>query len=133
MNIDLTSFRKALDSLDRGLLRAQQAPDDEELRDGAIQRFEYSYELAWKSLKRVLEAEAASPDEIDLLSFRDLIRFGAERGLIDSPEDWFVFREERNISSHPYDEAKAAEVYNTALLFAVKARQLLEKLESRKS
>jgi hypothetical protein len=64
MSIDLTSFRKALDSLDRGLAKARQAPEDEELRDGAIQRFEYSYELAWKSLKRMLEAEAASPEEI---------------------------------------------------------------------
>jgi nucleotidyltransferase substrate binding protein (TIGR01987 family) len=131
MSIDLTSFRKALDSLDRGLVRANSAPDDEELRDGAIQRFEYSYELAWKSLKRVLEAEAASPDEIDPLSFRDLIRLGVERGLLDDPAAWFAFREERNISSHTYDSDKAAKVYGAALEFAPLARKLLEVLEAR--
>jgi nucleotidyltransferase substrate binding protein (TIGR01987 family) len=131
MVIDLASFRKALDSLDRGLARAEAVPGDEELRDGAIQRFEHSYELAWKSLKRVLEAEAASPDEIDLLSFRDMIRLGAERGLIDDPAEWFAFREERNISSHTYDEAKAVEVYRSTLRFAPVARRLLEKLEAR--
>lgn len=129
--MDLGSFRKALNSLDRGLERAQSAPDDEELRDGAIQRFEYTYELAWKSLKRILELEAASPDAIDILSFRDLIRLGAERGFIEEPSEWFEFREERNISSHTYDEAKAAEVYTSALRFGPVARRLLEKLEAR--
>lgn len=133
MAINLTSFRRALDSLDRGLARAEAVPGDEELRDGAIQRFEYSYELAWKSLKRVLEAEAASPDELDLLSFRDLIRLGAERGLIDDPSEWFEFREGRNVSSRTYDAAKAAEVYSSTLKFAPAARRLLEKLEARVS
>jgi len=131
MTVDLSSFRKALDSLDRGLSRAECAPGDEELRDGAIQRFEYSYELAWKSLKRVLEAISASPEEIDGLSFRDMVRLGAEKGLIDEPAAWFGFREERNISSHTYDEAKAAEVYRTALAFAPEARELLRRLEAR--
>ena len=131
MMIDLSSFRKALDSLDRGLARAEAIPGEEELRDGAIQRFEYSYELAWKSLRRVLEAEAASPDELDLLSFRDLIRLGAERDLIDDPAAWFEFREERNISSHTYDAAKAAEVFSSSLRFAPAARRLLERLEAR--
>jgi hypothetical protein len=48
--IDISSFRKAIHSLERGLARAEMAPLDEELRDRAIQRFEYTYELAWKSL-----------------------------------------------------------------------------------
>lgn len=129
--IDLSSFRKAIHSLERGLARAEMAPLDEELRDGAIQRFEYTYELAWKSLKRILEMESASPDEIDVLSFRDLIRIGAERGYIDDPLEWFVFREERNISSHTYDEAKAVQVYASALKFKAAAMRLLEKLEAR--
>ncbi len=129
--IDLGSFRKALNNLERGLDRSEAAPDDEELRDGAIQRFEYTYELAWKSLKRVLELESASPDVIDMLSFRDLMRLGAERGFIDEPSEWFAFREERNISSHTYDEAKAAEVYASALRFRVAAKHLFEKLEAR--
>ena len=131
MLVDLTSFRKAIDSLDRGLARAEAAPDDEELRDGAIQLFEDTYELAWKSLKRVLETISASPDEIDFLSFRDLIRLGAEKGFLDDPSAWHGFREERNISSHTYDESKAAEVYRAALDFASEARALFVRLEAR--
>ncbi len=133
MLIDLTAFRNALGSLERGLARAEAAPEDEELRDGAIQRFEYTYELAWKSLKRVLEAEAASPDEVDPLSFKDLIRLGAERGLIDDPAEWFAFREERNTTAHTYNAAKAKKVYGSSLKFAPAARRLLAKLEARLS
>ena len=129
MAIDLASFRKALDSLDRAIVKATRAPEDEEYRDAVIQRFEYSYELSWKSLKRVLEAEAASPEEIDALSFKDLIRRGAESGMVDDPESWFAFREDRNITSHIYDEGKAAAVYSTALRFAPVARDLLARLE----
>jgi nucleotidyltransferase substrate binding protein (TIGR01987 family) len=131
MAIDLSAFRAALASLDRGLARAESDRGDEEVRDGVIQRFEYSYELAWKSLKRILEAEAASPAEVDGLSFRDLIRLGAEKGLVDDPTAWFGFREERNISSHTYDQAKAREVYAAVLEFAPAARRLLEKLAAR--
>lgn len=72
-----------------------------------------------------------SADEIDAMSFRDLIRSGAERGLIDDPAAWFAFREDRNISSHTYDESKAKEVYRAALAFAPIARELLSRLESR--
>lgn len=131
MQIDLGSFRKALDSLAKGLARSESNRNDELLRDGVIQRFEYSYELAWKSLKRVLEAEAASSEELDALPFRDLIRLGAEKGIIDSPEEWFSFREERNISSHTYDEAKAVAVYAMVKRFVPAARILLQRLEIR--
>jgi len=48
---------------------------------------------------------------IDMLSFRELIRLGAEKGFIETPSDWFLFREERNISSYTYDAAKVAEVF----------------------
>ena len=131
MAIDLGSFKKALDSLDKAIRRAKAAPDDEELRDAVIQRFEYSYELSWKSLKRVLESDAPTPEEIDSLSFKDLIRRGAEAGLVADPAEWFAFREGRNITSHTYDAGKAKAVFDTALKLAGAARTLLIKLESR--
>jgi nucleotidyltransferase substrate binding protein (TIGR01987 family) len=131
MRIDLSSFAKALASLDRGIARSQGSVGDEELRDAVIQRFEFSYELAWKSLRRVLVEEAPSPSELDGISFRDLIRLAAEKGLVDDPVQWFAFREERNLSSHTYDAGKAVEVYGSALSFAPVARELLRRLEAR--
>jgi len=133
MKLDLGSFSRALDALDRALARAQAAPDDEELRDACIQRFEFTFELAWKSLKRRLEMDWPNAQEIDAMSYRTLIRVGAEMGLIDSTEvaDWFVFREKRNLTSHTYDASKAAEVFRALPSFARQARRLYERLQQR--
>ena len=129
--IDRSSLRKALGSLQRGITRATSAPEDEELRDAVIQRFEYSYELSWRMLKRVIEAESATPAAIDALSFRDLLREAAERGMVADVEAWFHYRYQRNITAHTYDEEKAASVFRTALEFLPDAQALLGALEAR--
>lgn len=131
MALDLTSFHRALNALDRGLARAAGAPGDEELRDACIQRFEFTFELAWKMLKRRLEMDLPNPAEVDLMSFRTLVRVGSEQGLVDEVSAWFVFRDKRNLTSHTYDSAKAAEVYAVLADFARHARILLERLERR--
>ena len=131
MPLDLSSLRKALASLERAVVRATDAPDDAELRDSVIQRFEYTYELCWKMLKRQIELDAPTPAAIDALSFRELVREGAERGLVADPEAWFDYRDQRNATAHTYDEAKAAEVYRAALAFTQSARELLAQLTAR--
>jgi len=130
MLLELTPLAKALASLERALQRSREAPEDDVVRDGVIQRFEYSYELAWRMLKRRLQADAPTPAEIDRLGFKDLIRAGASRGYIADPTAWFGYREMRNITSHTYDEQKAREVYRAALAFHADARALLESLAS---
>ena len=86
MPLDLSTLRNALASLERGLARRRAAPDDEEVRDAGIRRFEYCFELNWKMLKRQIEAEIANSSEVDGYSKRTLFRVAAERGLIASPE-----------------------------------------------
>ena len=86
MNLDFSSFEKALGSLQRVLDRSRTVPGDEDIRDACIQRFEYTYELAFKMLKRQLEQELPSSEELDQLPFKEVIRVGAERGLIRVPE-----------------------------------------------
>jgi nucleotidyltransferase substrate binding protein (TIGR01987 family) len=113
------------------LARSTGAPGDEELRDACIQRFEFTFELAWKMLKRRLEIDLPNPQEADAMSYRSLIRAGAERGLLDDAPDWFVYREKRNLTAHAYDPGKAAEVYAVLPAFARHVRTLLERLEAR--
>ena len=129
-SLDLTPLRAALASLERGRTRSAALPDDEELRDAVIQRFEFSYELCWKMLKRRLELDAPVPSDIDRLSFPDLLRAGAERGLIADVERWLVYRHLRNLSSHVYDAERAWEVYRAAIEFADDAGRLLHALEA---
>ena len=52
MKLDFSSLKKAVKSLGKAIARTQKAPSDEELRDAVIQRFEYTYELACKMMKR---------------------------------------------------------------------------------
>lgn len=131
--LDLSAFERALAALERALARAAAAPDDEELRDATIQRFEFTFELAWKMLKRRLELDLPNAQEVDGMSYRTLIRVGAEYGLIeaDAVAAWFVYRDKRNITSHTYDAAKAAEVAAIVPAFAQHARALLQRLQAR--
>lgn len=129
--LDLTPLEKALAALERGLLRATAAPDDEELRDACIQRFEFTFELAWKMLKRRLECDLPNAQSVDAMSYRVLIRTGAEQGLLENVEAWFVYREKRNMTSHTYDAAKAAEVFRALPAFQDDVRTLLSRLQQR--
>jgi nucleotidyltransferase substrate binding protein (TIGR01987 family) len=129
--LELTSLEKALSSLEQAIARSQRQPTDEEVRDSVIQRFEYSYELSWKMLKRQLEMDSPTPVSIDAMSFKEMIREAAERGLINNPESWFEYRRQRNLTSHTYNETKARQVYQTALLFIQDAKTLLQNLKQR--
>lgn len=131
MKLDTTAFENALASLDKGLSRALAEPQDEELRDACIQRFEFTFELAWKTLKRRLELDLPNAQELETMSYREFIRVGAERGLIDDVAAWFIYREKRNLTSHTYNAAKAAEVFAVLPAFAGNARALLNRLKAR--
>ncbi len=130
-SLDLTPLQKALDSLLFAIERTEREKPDDMLRDSVIQRFEYTYELCWKMLKRRLEMDVPSPELIDAMSFRAMIREGAERGMIDDPVAWFDYRQKRNLTTHTYNEAVAKDVYQAALAFANDAQQLLAALLQR--
>jgi nucleotidyltransferase substrate binding protein (TIGR01987 family) len=131
--LDVSSFRRALNQLHQSIqlcdspLGRSDPLLHRQLRAGAIQAFEFTYELAVRMLRRQLEEMESAP--IDQIPFRDLVRLGAERGLIDSPVDWFGFREKRNITAHSYDEGKAEQIYAALPAFAERAGYLLAALE----
>lgn len=131
MQLDLSPLRKALASLERGLTRRRTNLADEEVRDACIQRFEYCFELSWKMLKRQIELEIGNTAEVDGYSKRTLFRVAAERGLISSPEPWFVYLVQRNKTSHAYDAQVALEVAAELEAFARDAQSLLATLEVR--
>lgn len=132
MPLDFSTFAHVIARLDEGLARYRIDESDAQIRDGLIQRFEFTYDLAHKMLRRALEAGAANPGEIDRLTFPDLIRTGIEQGLVAGQwADWRTFREMRYITSHTYDEAKAVQVVATIPAFLAEARSLLGHLQAR--
>jgi len=134
-SLDLSPLQKALASLLVAIERTERERSDDiiddMLRDSVIQRFEYSYELCWKMLKRRLEMDVPSPELIDAMSFREMIREGAERGMIADPLVWFEYRQKRNLTTHTYDETVAKDVYLAAVAFASDAQALLAALLQR--
>jgi nucleotidyltransferase substrate binding protein (TIGR01987 family) len=129
MALDFSSLAKAVARLDEGLTRYASDTGDSQIRDGLIQRFEFTYDLAHKMLRRVMEASAANPEAVDRMTFPELIRTAAEQGLTASGwPAWQAWREMRNITSHSYDEAKAMQVVSGIPGFLAEARDLLARL-----
>ena len=131
MALDFSSFEKALASLKKAHQRALQNPQDEELRDASIQRFEYTFELAWKMLKRQIQLEEGNSAEVDSYSKKTLFRVGGEKGLIQKSESWFEYLEKRNRTVHTYDPEEAIEVFAVIENFIKDADDLILKLKTR--
>jgi nucleotidyltransferase substrate binding protein (TIGR01987 family) len=131
MAIILTPLNKAFLSLKVAVDRAAQNPNDLEIRDGCIQRFEYTYELAIKMIKRFIKEEQPLSENVNQLNYRDLLRLAGEIGLIEEIEPWFQFREARNQTSHAYDDIKAKDVFNTIKIFIPYVQNLIAVLNTR--
>ncbi len=132
MTLDLSPLENAVARLREGLARSQAEPGDAQLRDGLIQRFEFTYELAHKMLKRQLEQAAANPQAYDAADFQYLIRSANEQGLLRSDwPAWRRFRELRGKTSHTYDEALAQDVAAEIPSFLEEAAHLLSALQER--
>jgi nucleotidyltransferase substrate binding protein (TIGR01987 family) len=132
MRLDTTSLGNAVRRLREGLARYEREPADEQIRDGLIQRFEFTYELSHKMLRRYLRETAASPDDIDRMPFADLVRTAGAQGLLRS--DWPVwrrFREMRARTSHTYDAQVASQVASAVPGFLEEAEHFYAELERR--
>lgn len=130
--LDLSPLANAVNRLDEGIARYQTDTTDTQIRDGLIQRFEFTYEISHKMLKRYMEMASATPEQFDGMPFQDLIRSGNEQGLLlsDWPR-WRTFRDMRSKTSHTYDEAKALEVVAEIPAFLREAKFLLGQLKDR--
>ena len=132
MSLDITSLGNAVRRLREGLERYKREPTDEQIRDGLIQRFEFTYELTHKMLKRYLKETAASPDEIDRMPFADLVRSVNAQGLLrDDWPAWRRFREMRARTSHTYDAKVASQVASAIPGFLEEAEHFYAELQRR--
>jgi nucleotidyltransferase substrate binding protein (TIGR01987 family) len=127
--IDITTLKQALATLEEAVRARANNPADKYVRDACIQRFEYTYELTHKMLRRYLEETEPAVRE---MSFPQLIRLGFARGLLRTSWDiWNDFRDARNKTSHTYDEAKAESVAALIPGFASEAAFLRDQIEAR--
>ena len=97
-------FYNALDRLEESLVESP----TEIIIDGALHRFEFTFELAWKVIKTYLEymgmvEKTGSP--------RETIQNGFKQGLISDGEEWIEMMLARNLLSHLYDENESRNIY----------------------
>lgn len=126
----LDPLQNAIQSLKTALL-SYKNDNAEFTRDACIKRFEYTYELCHKMLKRHLEITSPTPSEIDEYTFQTLIRTGYERGLLlNSWDKWATYRDNRNRTSHGYNEQNAIIIVGELDDFMTEATHLLNTLKN---
>jgi hypothetical protein len=130
--LNISLLEKAITRLQEGLERYHEDLTDSQIRDGLIQRFEFTYELVHKTLKRYLEYTASTPEAFDAMPFPDLIRSGNEQGLLKGDwAEWKQYRKMRGATSHTYNEEIALEVATIIPQFLQEAIFLRDVLRQR--
>ena len=103
----LQSYHKALDRLAEVVNEMDKRQLNDFEADGLIQRFEFTFELAWKLIKSYAEYQGTDKE---IMGSRDAVRWAFENHLISDSATWMEMIKRRNDTSHTYDEDTAAEV-----------------------
>lgn len=102
----LVNYRKALKRLSDAVGLAAQRELSELERQGLIQAFEFTHELAWNVMKDYFVHQGHSM----ITGSRDAIREAFRQGLIDDGEGWMEMIQSRNQTAHAYNEQVAKEI-----------------------
>lgn len=98
------SLGRAISKLEKGLQHPSFEKDDL-IREGIIKRFEFTIELFWKTLKKILQHE-----EVETNSPKDTLKKAYQYKLIDPEDAWLNMLSDRNKTSHIYDEQEANKI-----------------------
>lgn len=119
----LSDYKSAVDRLEEAL----KEPESEIVIDGVLHRFEFTFELAWETIKDALEYlelvdKTGSP--------RENIQLGFRHGIIEDGEKWIEIMLSRNLLSHLYDEKASRDIYNKIKSeYIIEFKKLRDRLE----
>ena len=105
------SYGNAFHELEENMNLAKRRELSKLEKQGVIQVFEYTHELAWKLLKDYLEFQGHT----NLTGSRDATREAFKQGLIDDGKAWMDMIESRNLTSHIYDRNRAEQIFSDIL------------------
>lgn len=115
---------QALDRLEELLVQAP--PPGSGLADGAIQRFEFSFEAFWRVLRAALAVQG-----LEVSSPRAAFREAYAQGWLVEEAPWLAMLEARNLTSHTYNAETAAKVLSRLPDFLVRMRGVVQALGER--
>lgn len=101
------NYKKAVHRLEESILEYNETNSDS-VRDGAIQRFEFCVELAWKTIREYLLEQGFS----NLNSPKAVMREAYAYKIIDDERLWINALNDRNLTSHVYDETTADDIFS---------------------
>jgi nucleotidyltransferase substrate binding protein (TIGR01987 family) len=113
---------KALTALE-GVLGEPMLPN-RVVTDATIQRFEFTVELFWKLLKKLVMAKGT-----EVVFPKDVLRAAYAGHLIDDENAWIDMLDDRNMTSHTYNEELADEIYERIKVYCPVLRKTFEKLK----
>ena len=117
------SLYQSLVKAHKKLEEARSFPDTEPMREAAIQRYEYTFELAWKLMQSILKDQL-----VESYGVKNILRNAYKLDLIDDLDSWFNYALARNKAAHIYKESVADEVYRVAVgSFPQAVTQLLKR------
>lgn len=103
-------WKQRFNNLKKAYIQLSEAVEMDEYtdleREGLIQRFEYTYELAWNTIKDFYEYQG----DIDIQGSRDAVRIAFQRGLIQDGVIWMKMIDNRQRTSHTYNKETAEEI-----------------------
>lgn len=106
----MTKFKSLLEDFERAvekLAEVLKMEKNEVIRDSAIQRFEFTFELAWKTTKAFLEEY----HNVRCISPRDCFREAFHHKMIEYSDFWVEIAKLRNETAHTYNEKIAEKIY----------------------
>jgi nucleotidyltransferase substrate binding protein (TIGR01987 family) len=107
----LQNYKRALTTITKAVELASSRELSELEKQGVIQGFEFSFELAWNVMKDFLEEQGIS----GIIGSKNAVRYAFQKELITDGQVWMDMIESRNLASHSYDEEKAENIYNNII------------------
>ena len=129
-NLDFTALENFLQRLGEVVEIYKKNPQYTIVRDSLIQRFEFTYSITLKTLRKYFIERAFIVDDVNKLSFNEMVRTAMQLNLLKSDlAKWTEFREMRNLTSHTYDENVALKVSGIVPDFYEEITYLLKELK----
>lgn len=137
MSIDTTFLRRCVSALEYAFGEMDALGDAEEhvydiYRAACVKEFELVLEQSGKLLRKRLAVFFASNQQADSLAFKDLFRYAAKHGLIetDAVERWLSYRDHRNATAHDYGKDFAEATLKLLPKFIADAKVLADVIEA---
>lgn len=127
----MSKLESLTEDFEKATLRLKEVLEQEKnefIRDSAIQRFEFTFDLAWKTIKVFLEEY----HNVVCNSPRSCIQEAYHQGLIEYSDFWLEISKDRNYTAHTYKEVLAEQIYSKLPLALKHFQQLLESIKNKK-